>query len=1092
MASAIIAQQYSKAVHAADSAAVSGEEEAQLTVPVSNLFSAIAEQANLGSLQLIRETRLSDTRPDFAALLSRGGKTHQKGFVELKAPSVSVDVTNWSGRNRRQWDKMKLDAEILIVCNGREAQLYRDGAAVGDAASLPYDKPDDWDAAPLERLLGRFFELNPTPIVSVADLSKRLAVRTADLRDRLIWLLEQGDAAGTAAQGAFQSWRQHIDPHATTKDFADGISQVIAYGMAMAVISAEGADSDKDGHVSVTEARTALRNFSPVLAAAFAPLIDKPILAEAVQVELGALETLVSAIKPDRVNQSADRRGDPWLWFYEDFLTVYDAQARRQAGVYYTPIKVVNAMTAMTDHLLVNRFGKRLGFADPKVITLDPATGTGTFPLAVIDRAVARALKARGGAGDTQAASSLAKNLFAFELLPGPYSVAHLRLSSRLAKLSKGKVEAAQVVLTDTLDSPLDPPDFQGFFGDAEILAAEHARAKAIKLDQRVTVVIGNPPYRRVARDIRGRGSGHWVLDGKVPGRISDKSLFDDVLDVARANTVFSHHASLYNLYVYFWRWAIWKAFEAHGDGPGVVSFITGSSWLTGPGFVGLRQLVRQTCDEAWVIDLGGDNHGANPEENIFAIESPVAVVVLVRDAASDRTKPAKIHYRRISGGADEKLTAMQAIADADDPFAGVWQDAPQGWMEGFAPSTGDAAWDDMPLLTDLFPWQQPGCKFGRTWPIGSTKQDLENRWTRFAGSKSDERSDLFVTATTGRTLATKVAGLKKLVDVTMSDMPQPISRYGLRSFDRQWAFNDPRLAALERPSLWNSQSKSQAFLSSILTGQISQGPALTVSAHVPDLHYFSGRGGKDIIPLYRDAAATQPNLTAGLGRVIGTALGIDPPGVEDVAAYCYALLSASAYQARFAEALKTPGLRVPITASKALWHEAVSAGRELLWLHTYAERFVDGAAGRPPSVPEVEGIGWDASVETMPQSLSDVSYDPEAGNLMIGDGIVAGVRPEVWAYSVSGMQVLRKWLGYRTARGAGRAASSSSALDKIRPTEWADEWNDELLDLIRVLTLTLERQDALADLLDRVCSGALVPGSDFPVPGDAERKVPS
>lgn len=962
-----LAQEYFHAIKAAEKSAVSGEEEAQLTVPVSNLFCALSARYGLGTLRLIRETRLEGTRPDFAAVLTTGRKTIQKGYVELKAPSVPVDATRWSGRNARQWDKMKVEAEILIVCNGIEAQLYSDGAAVGGPAPLPATAPESWDAAPLVQVLRRFFEQSPSPIVSVTDLSRRLAIRTADLRDRLIWLLDRADAVGDAAKGAYQSWRQHIDPQASPRDFADGIAQVIAYGMAMAVISTEAADKDGDGHISVAEARSAIRKLSPVLAAAFAPVLDKPVLAEAVEVELGALETLVSAINPARVNKSADRRGDPWLYFYEDFLSVYDADARRQAGVYYTPLAVVSAMTAMTESLLIHRFEKRLGFADPKVITLDPATGTGTFPLAVIDRAVARAQKLRGAAGDVQAARSLAQNLFAFELLPGPYSVAHLRLGSRLAALSGDKVEAAQVILTDTLESPLDAEDYAGYFGDAETLAAEHARAKRIKLEQRVTAVIGNPPYRRVARDIRGRGSGGWVLDGKVPGRATEKSLFDDLLDVARANTIFSHHASLYNLYVYFWRWAIWKAFEAHGDGPGVVSFITGSSWLTGPGFVGLRQLVRQTCDEAWVIDLGGDNHGANPEENVFAIESPVAVVVLVRDGASQPDQPATVHYRRVSGGIDEKLAAMTRMAEAADPFAGDWRTAPTGWLDPFVPSTGDAAWDDMPLLTDLFPWQQPGCKFGRTWPIATTAEVLERRWKRFAESKPDERPGLFVTAATGRTVTTKVAGLKKLAEVAANDAHQPIVRYGLRSFDRQWALHDPRLAALERPSLWNAQSSKQMFLTSILTAQVSEGPALTVSAHVPDLHYFNGRGGKDIIPLYRDAAASQPNLTAGVGRAIGMALGIAPPGVEDVAAYAYALLSASAYQARFAEALKTPGLRVPITADAALWQEAVAAGRELLWLHSFAERCVDGAAGRPGEVPRVDGIGWTASVDTMP-----------------------------------------------------------------------------------------------------------------------------
>ena len=117
MSDAALAQDYAVAVHAASSAAVSGEEEAQLTVPVSNLFTGLAAAHGLGALHLIRETRLSDTRPDFAALLTRGGKTQQKGYVELKAPSVSVDVTTWSGRGSagefgRRRDKLRTNVRV--------------------------------------------------------------------------------------------------------------------------------------------------------------------------------------------------------------------------------------------------------------------------------------------------------------------------------------------------------------------------------------------------------------------------------------------------------------------------------------------------------------------------------------------------------------------------------------------------------------------------------------------------------------------------------------------------------------------------------------------------------------------------------------------------------------------------------------------------------------------------------------------------------------------------------------------------------------------------------------------------------------------
>lgn len=126
-----------------------------------------------------------------------------------------------------------------------------------------------------------------------------------------------------------------------------------------------------------------------------------------------------------------------------------------------------------------------------------------------------------------------------------------------------------------------------------------------------------------------------------------------------------------------------------------------------------------------------------------------------------------------------------------------------------------------------------------------------------------------------------------------------------------------------------------------------------------------------------------------------------------------------------------------------------------------------------------------------MPQDTSDIGYDEESGTITLGDGMVGGVRPEVWTFSVSGMQVVPKWLGYRTRKGTGRAASSDSALDKIRPAEWADEWNDELLDLLRILTITMERQDSLADLLARVCDGELISADDLPQPAAAERMPP-
>jgi predicted helicase len=835
---------------------------------------------------------------------------------------------------------------------------------VGEDATLPYQDPQAWDAGGLMTLLRRFLEAKPRPITSVPELSRRLALRTAELRDRLLTLLDDKttDEAGELARSAYGAWKQYIHPHASAKDFADGISQVVAYGMVLAVLTGSQVDKDDDGIVSVHEAQSAIREQSPVMAAAFAPLLDQPALHDAVRVELGALETLLSAVNAEKIRESRDVRGEPWMYFYEDFLSVYDPEERKQAGVYYTPTAVVNAMVKMVEHLLIERFDLRLGFADPKVVTLDPATGTGTFPLAVLDAAAARAKLVRGKAGPLQAGEHLSKNLIGFELLPGPYAVAHLRLSERLREITKTNLPV-QVVLTDTLEDPVGAETQMFLFGDGRVLAQEQNRAKRIKAERKVTVVIGNPPYRRVKGDIEGRGSGGWVLTGPVPGRKGASSLFGDILDVARKYTIFSHHAALYNLYVYFWRWAIWKAFEAHGDQPAVVSFITASSWLTGPGFVGLRKLVRELADSVWVIDLGGDNRGASPEENVFAIETPVAVVTLVRDGVTNKKKPADVFYRRVAGNQSEKLAFMDSLATQENPMENGWELVGQEWMSPLSPNAGGELWTSMPSLMDLF---------------------------------------MCLTSITSVVL-----------------------------------------------------------------------------------------GGKDVIPLYRDAKAEEPNITRGLLPKLGRQLSRPAPKPEALAAYVYAVLSSPRYQERFAEALKTPGPRVPMTADAALWDEAVALGTWLLWLHTYAERLQDKAKGRGRYVPFVPGLDWQEPVRTMPETPKDLHYDAETQVLSVGDGRVGGVAPEVWDFEVSGMPVVKKWLAYRTQKGAGRAASSDNPLDHIRPTAWADEWNDELLELLRVLTLTVEKHAEQASLVDRICDGPLIPASELPKPKDTERKPP-
>lgn len=954
---------------------------------------------------------------------------------------------------------------------------------------------------------------------SPRELARELAQRAAELRQATLLQLQQERARPAGERPALSLYATFTTTLAaqTAAEFADAYAQTLTYGLLGARWLTRAAESP----FCAGAVDALLPGCSPFVRELFTGLLGlraAPRLGRLID----DLARLLDRTEVGAVFARSAR--DPIIHFYEDFLEEYDPQLRQARGVYYTPAEVVAYMVRAADAALRSRFGLPLGLADPTswaelarargtsvppgvdpeapfVQVLDPAAGTGTFLLHVI-AVVHETMQARFAAQGLDAAAAgaawveyvrrqLLPRLHGCELMMAPYLICHLRLGLALSETGFQFAESDElrVLLTSTLELQ-DPPRPPGRPGSARRRPppAAQARAQVLKAETPISVVLGNPPYAKQARAARS-AEGQWLLAGEVPGRSSRVSLFDDLLAVARAHTVFSHHAALYNLYVYFWRWALWKALEQRGGQPGLVALVTASSWLSGPGFVGLRKLARELADELFTIDLGGDQLGTEPEPNVFAIKSAVAITMVLR-AGAPSASPARAQYLRVSGAsAAAKLATLLRLAAA--PLAGPWQLASAELLKPLLPPTGGAQWLALPALADLCPWQQPGCMFSRLWPICPQPAPLLARWREFVAAPVASRAALYQTPAAGRNIHTRVGALPPLAALPAEAPPPPLRRYGWRSFDRQWVLADPRLAKTESPSLWQRAAAPQVFFAALISKEMSAGPAITVTAHVPDKDFFCGRGGKDILPLYREPEAGVANVTAGLLDCLARRLGRSALAAEELAAYFYAVLSAPGYWQRFAAALQTPGPRVPLTCDPALWQQAAALGRQLIWLHTYGERYQDPEAGRGEQLPAVPGLAWVRPPTRLPATPRELAYAPDAHTLTVGDGVVGGVQPEVWEFRVSGMQVVKKWLGYRTQRGAGRAARSPNPLDQLRPTPGAPEWRDDLLELLRLLTCTVALRPAQEQLLDRICSGPLILAAELPVPTAAERREP-
>ena len=922
---------------------------------------------------------------------------------------------------------------------------------------------------------------------SAEALAQIMADTACEVRDGIDELIRLETHDGPL-QRVFTQVRTNLRDDLDEASFADMYAQTMVYGLLTARITHP---EDFSG------ATTRLTFENPFLDALYTAFRGEA--GETVDIDEFGLLDLAELLGRTDVDAilaefgARDPRNDPVIYFYEEFLERYDPNKRRELGTYYTPVPIVRWIVDAVDHILRDQLSFPDGIADdttwedytartgiavpesvdptaPVIRALDPATGTGTFLLEWLRQSVGHA---KGTERERRLREGLAR-VDAFEIdLPG-YTVAHLKASLELPRELRTKVTPS-IVLTDTLAGKRAL-----VLRENDVIAEEGARAEHLKFSQHHNVIIGNPPYRMVSQDAGG---------GMITEVVEGRRLFDDVFETAAANTIFSHITHLYNLYVYFWRWSTWKVFEQVDTGPAVIGFITASSWLNGPGFMGLREHLRQHADDIYVLDLGGDNRGTEPDPNVFPIQSPVAITLAVRRANSKKNEAARIHYARVRGTRDEKLAALDGV-----PFAAIdWTVVAADWLDGLIPPTGSAEWQSYPPLADLLPWQQPGAKLNRTWPIAPHSNILEARWQRFLSTDdAEDRAHCFSTSATGRNIHTQVGALPRLVDEPIGTTPRPIVRYAYRSFDRQWTFEDPRLAKTESPALWAARGSRQLFLVSKMTRQMSVGPAAVVATAVPDLDSFRGaEGGKDVVPLYRDADGTpnaDPRVLQAISAVHQRQHGAAPAvTVERLFAYIYGVLSGTDYVTRFADELATPGPRVPITSDPALFDMIEAHGRRLIWLDTFGERFTTefGTIEVPPH------IVWNPAPVIGPETPSEIMFDPAAGTIKVGDGLLSGVTREVYEYNVSGLKVLPKWLGYRTHRGSGRAASSANPLDQIRHTSWQPEWSGELAELVAVLVEHLRMQATGTQLLDQVLAGPLIPASELPAVAAKWRAVP-
>jgi predicted helicase len=942
-------------------------------------------------------------------------------------------------------DKADLPTLKVLGWDNRDTALHLDDVAETLHQKLVWPA-DARDAKRWRETWQSAFTLRHREVITTSkDLAERLAELARAIRDRIqmVLAIETENGPLTRLMKAFQ---QALIHDLSADDFADMYAQTIAYGLLSARV-AHPAHDTADAvatHIPVTNA------FLKELMETFLHLggrkrkerggdgIDFDELGVSEVVELLDAANM-GAVTRDFGDRNRDE--DPVIHFYELFLKEYDAKKRIQRGVFYTPQPVVSYIVRSVHNLLQTEFGledglastvtwgemaaKHAGFkipdgvshGQPFVVILDPATGTATFLVEVIDviylTLMAKWKQQRLTEAQQYAAwneyvpKHLLPRLYGYELLMAPYAIAHMKIGLKLYETGYrfDSDERARIYLTNALEPASDDSKQMRFAEWVPALAHEAQAVNEIKRHQRFTIVVGNPPYsirsgnltdeaRRLVQPFKFVAGQRIVEKGALQ---LEKNLNDD--------------------YVKFFG-LIQKQLSAQSVL--VVGLITNHAFLDNPTFRGFRWNLLANFSRIKILDLHGNSKKKEqvPEgqanENVFDIQQGVAITLLVRRPAA--TESAAVALAEQWGTRESKYQALESGAVEYRPI-----DCPPPWFKFSVQDAGlNAEFNSYFSLADAMPLNSSGMKTHRdAFVIDFDEEALRERVMKFRSTIPD--AEIAAEFGLADTYGWRLTEARRRIRAR-SDWQDAFQLCLYRPFDIRHIYYHSDLVELPRIECMQhlTGGKNLALLA---TRQVTSPPFnhVLVTRLVSEMKTCSHDRGTNAFPLYlkdhpadlRLGHGRRVNYAASFLRSLGDALNIAslqrngvPEGLtpEDIFYYGYAVFHSPQYRQRYAEFLKTEFPRLPLTGNLTLFRALARLGEELVALHLLESPKLDKPLSTyiGPKNHEVE--------------KSSYSRD----TVWIDKAQTCGFRgvPEVvWNFDIGGYPVCEKWLKDRKGR---------------------------------------------------------------------------
>lgn len=969
------------------------------------------------------------------------------GHIECKDIGDNLNSTEQS----EQLQRYRNGLPNLILTDYLEFRWYSDGqlrdsARLGSVDSNGNITQDTKETHGVTTLLDTFFNAEARSINSPQDLARRMAESARLLRDGIANILAQENESGPL-HNYLTAYQKVLINGLTQEDFADMQAQTLAYGL-FAARCQHNSTTDKP----FTRQSAVFTDTTPFLRDVFlsiaGPSIDPGIAWVVDNLALLLDHADMAAILADFGNRTGDH--DPIVHFYEDFLHAYDPKLREMRGVYYTPEPVVSYIVRSINALLQDSFSLKDGLADiqtipieqpsgssvnvPKVLILDPAAGTGTFLREVVC-SVRNTITERGmaGAWPDYVRDHLLPRLFGFELLMAPYAICHLKLALEIAganaSFSVPAGHRINVFLTNTLEEPHETAQGQMAFMPHAI-AQESASADAVKRDQPVMVVLGNPPYsghsankgQWIRKLLRGRDGieptgNYFQVDGARLEERNPQWLNDD--------------------YVKFIRYAQ-RRIERTGEG--VLGFVTNHSYLDNPTFRGMRQNLMETFDDIYLLDLHGNSKrkeqspDGSKDENVFDIQQGVAIGLFVKRKGTPEG-PAQVHHADLYGERESKTgEGKYGWLAANDVRTTKWTElTPQSPRYLFIPRDEalaeeyEAGWS----IPEIFPVNSAG--------IVTARDRLTIQWSQsktievakdFAGMSAEKARSKYEL---GKDVRDWKVGLAQ-DDLNKSGLNDELVKPVLyRPFDTRYTYytgNTRGFICMPRREVMRHMlmGKNIGLITCRQQTQTDTEWSLCGVSHtIIESSAISNKTREinSLFPLYTHPTEEQkrlgqirePNLNPEFIETVASYLDLDfitddygdlqnTIGPQDIFHFIYAVLHSPEYRRRYAGFLKSDFARVPLTKNLDLFTALTLLGQRMTSLH-----LMESSTESGPSYP-VLGNNRVDRVQYIPPK------DETPGRVYINkDQYFEGITTHTWEFTIGSYRPADKWLKDRKGR---------------------------------------------------------------------------